>query len=161
MYALCSVCTNFMWQYWWRNFCSEILRVSAMSPQGFCDLDRLQRGSPTPGPMISSEMMSINRGLSFNGWNGLLREVIMSMHIPYLNFTFVCILICMPFLFWQCFPWKIYAYKCGWTIPAHCVEMPVRRGVDTIICIQCHLQPLTKAKSLAIEWGSRSSSNIE
>ncbi|XP_021910046.1 LOW QUALITY PROTEIN: KH domain-containing protein At3g08620-like [Carica papaya] len=52
----------------------EILRVSAMSPQGFCDLDRLQRGSPTPGPMISSEMMSINRGLSFNGWNGLLRE---------------------------------------------------------------------------------------
>ncbi|GAV58596.1 hypothetical protein CFOL_v3_02129 [Cephalotus follicularis] len=51
----------------------EILRVSGMNPnQGFSDYDRLQRGSPSP--MTPPDLMPSNRGMGFNGWNGLPHE---------------------------------------------------------------------------------------
>ncbi|KAJ4829809.1 hypothetical protein Tsubulata_025319 [Turnera subulata] len=51
----------------------EIVRVSGMIPnQGFSDFDRLQSGSLSP--MASPDILTNNRGVGFNGWNGMAHE---------------------------------------------------------------------------------------
>lgn len=63
-------------------FCTEILRVSGMTPnQGFGERDTLRHRSPSP--MASSNFISNVSGTGLGGWNSLPREVVWYSQLYY------------------------------------------------------------------------------